>query len=455
LQSASEDRQSEAEALFEQFCTEFDGKQWYRWQGIEQMLNKMAQAQLKELRFRAIGKPAPEITGIDLDGQPIALSQYRGRAVMLNFWGTWCFPCMKLVPHERELAARFQGQPFEIVGVNCDGDVDKARNAVARTGMTWRSFRNQAGNSQAITSDWKVLGYPTVYLIDHHGMIRKRWIGSPPPDELAQMTGTLVDAARQKLAPEAMPTVLAALSRSKVSKATPAETSATTSPRPGTGFIDKVYRDADGSESKYVVFVPHTYDDMTAFPAIVFLHGAGSRGSDGQRHLRGGLARAIRQRNEDFPFLVIFPQAREEEGWTADSAGGRRALAILQQVQSEYHVDSDCIALTGLSMGGEGTWSLAAAQPYRWSAIVPICHGWKTSMAARLKDLPCWCFHGDADRVILVERSREMVRAIQDAGGKPLYQELVGIDHDGCADCVYAKSELYEWLLLQNRAKRS
>jgi predicted peptidase len=75
-------------------------------------------------------------------------------------------------------------------------------------------------------------------------------------------------------------------------------------------------------------------------------------------------------------------------------------------------------------------------------------------MAARLKDLPCWCFHGDADRVIPAEQSREMVRAIQEAGGRPLYQELIGVDHNGCADRVYAMPELFEWLLLQKRAKR-
>ena len=118
-----------------------------------------------------------------------------------------------------------------------------------------------------------------------------------------------------------------------------------------------------------------------------------------------------------------------------------------------YRIDPDRVALTGVSMGGQGTWSLAAAEPDLWSAIVPICHGWKPNQAARLKDLPCWCFHGDADAVI-PEQSREMVRAIQEAGGKPLYQEFIGVDHNHCADHAYALPELYEWLLLQNRARR-
>ena len=454
VQSTMEDRQAEAETLFEQFCAEFDGKESYPFQHIEQMLNAWAQNQLKELKFRAIGKPAPEITGIDLHGRPMTLSQYRGRVVLLNFWGTWCFPCMKLIPHERELVARFEGQPFEIVGVNCDSDVEKARDAVARTGMTWPSFHDQVGGARAITSDWKVLGYPTLYLIDHHGIIRKRWIGGPPPDDLVHRTEILVDAARRRLSLDAMPTVVAALRLPAVPETASVGVPAIPTPRPGTGFLDKVYREADGTEAKYVLFVPRSYDGTIAFPAILFLHGAGARGSDGRRHLSNGLARAIGQRNEDFPFIVIFPQAREDESWTAESAGGKRALAIVDQVQSEYRVDPNRLSLTGLSMGGEGTWSLAASAPDRWSAIAPICHGWKTSMAAHLKEVPCWCFHGDADKVIPVERSREMVRAIQDAGGRPLYQELIGVDHNSCADRVYAMPELYEWLLLQDRAKR-
>ena len=120
VQNAPEDRQAEAETLFEQYCAEFDGKLVYSFQGIEKMLNHVAQVQLKELRFRAVGRPAPEITGVDLNGQPLSLSEYRGRVVLLNFWATWCFPCMKLIPHEQELVARFQGEPFEIIGVNCD-----------------------------------------------------------------------------------------------------------------------------------------------------------------------------------------------------------------------------------------------------------------------------------------------------------------------------------------------
>jgi thiol-disulfide isomerase/thioredoxin/predicted esterase len=453
VQAAAEERQAEAETLFEQFLAEFDGKQSYRAQGIEQGYIAEARGQLVELRHRAVGRPAPEITGIDLSGRPMRLSDYRGRVVLLNFWATWCFPCMKLIPHELDLVKTFQGQPFDIVGVNCDTDVGKARAAVERTGMTWRSFRAQADDGPPITKQWKVVGYPCLYLIDHHGTIRKRWVGSPPAQDLTHSTRVLVDAARRNVPADAMKQVVAALPV-PVAKADPVGTPAAVAPRPGSGFVERVYRQPDGSESKYVVFVPRAYDGARAVPAILYLHGSGPRGVDGQLHLRSGLAKAIRAREADFPFLAIFPQAREGEDWTAGSSGGRRALAILERVQADYRIDADRIVLTGVSMGGEGTWSQAIARPERWAAIVPICHGGDTKAAAGLKDVPCWCFHGDADKMIPVRQSREMVHAIQEAGGHPLYQEFPGVGHDDCADRAYATPDLIEWMLLQKRRKR-
>jgi thiol-disulfide isomerase/thioredoxin len=443
VQAATEDRQAEAEALFEQFLAEFDGKNSYRAQGIEQQYFAEAKGQLVELRHRALGKPAPEITGIDLDDRPMKLSDYRGRVVLLNFWGTWCFPCMKLIPHELELVKSFQGQPFDIVGVNCDTDFPKARAAVVQTKMTWRSFRDQIDDKLTITRQWKVVGYPCLYLIDHHGTIRKRWIGNPPTDELIHMTRVLVDAARRNVPSDAMKPVVAALPL-HVATATPVGTPATAALQPGSRFVEKVYRSSDGSESNYVVFLPRTYDGTKSFPAILYLHGSGSRGTDGQIPIKYGLAKAIRAKGEDFPFIVIFPQAREGEDWTAESAGGKRALAILDRVQMDYRIDADRVSLTGHSMGGHGTWSLAAADPMRWAAIVPVSHGGDTKSAARLIDIPCWCFHGDADKMISDQQSREMIQAVKDVGGRPLYQEFTGVAHNDGADRAYSLPDLYE-----------
>ncbi len=195
VQSAGEERLPEAEGLYEKFLDEFDGKHRYSAQGIEQEYRRLAKGQLDEIRSRGVGKPAPDIDGVDLDGKPMKLSEHRGKVVLLNFWATTCFPCMKLVPHERELVARMQGKPFALVGVTEDAEAEKARKTAAKHQMTWRTFQNKRAGQPTISEEWKVLGLPTLYLIDHKGMVRKRWIGAPPAEELGSEVDQLVAQA--------------------------------------------------------------------------------------------------------------------------------------------------------------------------------------------------------------------------------------------------------------------
>ena len=211
-----------------------------------------------------------------------------------------------------------------------------------------------------------------------------------------------------------------------------------------TGFVDKVYKDADGKEHKYVVFIPPDYKGDKDYPCILFLHGSGSKGSDGKKQAGGGLAAAIRKKQNSFAFITVFPQA--EKGWGAKGDDAKHALAILDTVAKDYKVDKKQVYLTGLSMGGFGTWALAAAYPERWAAIAPICGGGDLKTAAKIKDLPCWCFHGDADKTVSVEQSRKMIKALKDAGGEPKYTEYEGVDHNSW-DRAYATAELYEWFL--------
>ena len=124
-------------------------------------------------------------------------------------------------------------------------------------------------------------------------------------------------------------------------------------------------------------------------------------------------------------------------------------MAILDQVCKDYKVDRKRIYLTGLSMGGFGTWSLATAYPERWAAMVPICGGGNPAQAAKIKDIPCWCFHGDADATVSVENSRKMIKALKDAGGDPKYTEYPGVNHNSW-DRAYATAELWEWLAKQS-----
>lgn len=214
-----------------------------------------------------------------------------------------------------------------------------------------------------------------------------------------------------------------------------------------TGFINKVFKSKD-SEVKYIVFVPKDYTGEKEFPVILFLHGAGETGTDGKKQAAVGLGKAIRDKKEKFPFIVVFPQS-QKGGWGAKNGEGDRAVAILDEVEKNYKTDKKRVYLTGLSMGGFGTWSMAVAHPERWAAIAPICGGGDPKQAAKIKDIPCWCFHGDADTAVKVDLSRKMIQALKDAGGSPKYDEYPKVGHNSW-DRAYANAELYEWFLKQS-----
>lgn len=222
----------------------------------------------------------------------------------------------------------------------------------------------------------------------------------------------------------------------------------TSSAQEKTGFIEKTLA-GSGDQRKYVVFIPHDYKGDKAYPTILFLHGAGETGKDNKAQVRVGLASAVRKNEKTFPFIVVFPQSHNRT-WKAGSEDGKAAVAALEEVQKDYKVDSARIYLTGLSMGGFGTWSHAAAFPEKWAAIAPICGGGDVKTAEKIKDLPCWCFHGDKDSAVKVELSRTMIDAIKKAGGDPKYTEYPGVNHNSW-DRAYATQELYDWMLQQKR----
>lgn len=231
-------------------------------------------------------------------------------------------------------------------------------------------------------------------------------------------------------------------------------TNARADDKPQTGFIDKTFKNADGTASPYVVFVPKSYDGTKEYPIILFLHGAGETKNpkakkEGKMPVEVGIGPAIKTREKDFPFIVVIPRA-EGFGWGADTANARRALAMLDATMKEYKVDPKRQYLTGLSMGGFGTWSIAAAHPKRWAAIAPVCGGGNPKDAEKIKDVPTWVFHGDADPAVPVQRSRDMVEALKKAGGKPKYDEYPGVGHNSW-DKAYGTDELYRWMLEQKK----
>lgn len=216
-----------------------------------------------------------------------------------------------------------------------------------------------------------------------------------------------------------------------------------------TGFVDKTFKNADGTESPYVVFVPHAYDGKTEVPVILFLHGAGETKGGTKKPAEVGIGPAVKKQEKTFPAIVVIPQS-EKRGWGAAGEDGKRAMAILDAVRKEYKTDAKRQYLTGLSMGGYGTWSVAFTHADRWAAIAPICGGGDAKGAAKIKDIPCWCFHGDKDTAVKVELSRTMIDALKAAGGKPKYTEYAGVAHNSW-DAAYGEKEFFPWLFEQKK----
>jgi predicted peptidase len=200
-------------------------------------------------------------------------------------------------------------------------------------------------------------------------------------------------------------------------------------------------------------------------PLVVFLHGAGERGGDNIKQLKYLPAWLAEPANRSrHPAFVLAPQCREDERWVDVSwADGKSspqaekpttdmaaAMAAIEEVVAREAVDPARIYLTGLSMGGYGSWDLAARMPERFAAVMPICGGGDERIAPRLAGLPIWCFHGDADKAVPVGRSRDMIAAVRRAGGRPIYSELPGVGHDSWTP-AYRDPFVLDWLFAQRR----
>ncbi|MEH1912072.1 prolyl oligopeptidase family serine peptidase [Nostoc sp.] len=191
---------------------------------------------------------------------------------------------------------------------------------------------------------------------------------------------------------------------------------------------------------------------QTLLPTILFLHGAAERGSDLDNVKKQGVAKIVEQQ-PDFPFIVISPQCPRGEHWNVERLSVLLNEAMsLDSPQSGYasYVDPDRVYLTGLSMGGYGTWHLAATQPERFAAIAPICGGGNPQAARKLKNLPVWAFHGAKDNVVPLKESEIMVSALKARDGNVKFTVYPEANHDSWTQ-TYNNPELYEWFLQHRR----
>ena len=200
---------------------------------------------------------------------------------------------------------------------------------------------------------------------------------------------------------------------------------------------------------RYLLHLPEDYArTRKRWPLMLFLHGAGERGDDLALVKKHGPPKFLDDR-PDFPCIVVSPQCPAEEWWDTTVL-----VALLDRVSKLYRVDPQRIYVTGLSMGGYGTWALALAQPQRFAAIVPVCGGGNRLLAKRIAHLPVWVFHGAEDEIVPLEQSERMVDALRAAGAEPQFTVYEDVGHDSWTE-TYANPELYEWLLAQRRQKPS
>jgi predicted peptidase len=199
-------------------------------------------------------------------------------------------------------------------------------------------------------------------------------------------------------------------------------------------------------EMGYLLYLPKDYDSQESWPLLLFLHGAGERGDDLELVKKHGPPKLISE-GKAFPVIVVSPQCPKDRWWEPIEL-----VALLKDLQSKLKVDEDRIYLTGLSMGGFGTWRLAAFAPDRFAAIAPICGGGETHWAKYIASLPVWAFHGAKDERVPLERSEKMVEAIKKVGGNPKLTVYLEAEHDSWTE-TYNNPELYRWLLEQKRKK--
>jgi predicted peptidase len=231
------------------------------------------------------------------------------------------------------------------------------------------------------------------------------------------------------------------------------------------GFQDpgdaREFKGGSGRKLLYRLFRPASMDEKKKYPLVLFLHGAGERGEDNQAQTKHGVKYFL-QNQATYPCFIVAPQCPGKFQWVDTPWGNLKhtipaqptdplqgAIELLTSLEKEFSaVDTKRLYVTGLSMGGFGTWDIISRLPKTFAAAVPICGGADEAQAPKIAKVPVWVFHGGADDVVKTVRSRNMVAALKAAGGTPKYTEYAGVGH-GCWDQAYGEAELFPWLFAQ------
>lgn len=223
-----------------------------------------------------------------------------------------------------------------------------------------------------------------------------------------------------------------------------------------------IYRDEKNDTLFFRLLFPLHYDSTLKYPMVIFLHGAGERGTDNKSQLNfAGQIFTDDEIMKNYPAFVLLPQCPEEYRWVEVDWSLEKhkmpeylskpftlLMPLVDKIILSYNIDTNRLYLMGLSMGGFGVWDLISRYPGKFSAAVPVCGGGDEEQAEKLVHIPVWAFHGKLDKVVLPSRSVNMISAIKNAGGNPKFTLYPDVGH-GSWHNAFSELELFPWLFGQ------
>lgn len=234
-----------------------------------------------------------------------------------------------------------------------------------------------------------------------------------------------------------------------------------------TDFDAKIFKSAKGKFLNYRIHLPEKLDPKKEYPFVLFFHGAGERGSDNKKQLIHGVKDLLAySKRKNVPSIIVAPQCLAGEQWVNTPWGDlshkmpvepsdsmQLTIELLRESIKTLPVDKKRIYVTGLSMGGFGTWDILQRMPNIFAAAIPVCGGGDTEMANAIKTVPLWVFHGGSDNAVKTKRSQDMVAALRKVGGKVKYTEYRGVGHNSW-DRTYRDENALAWLFHQSKGEQ-
>jgi predicted peptidase len=230
-------------------------------------------------------------------------------------------------------------------------------------------------------------------------------------------------------------------------------------------FEKFIYTNHNGEKLPYRLLYPASYNAHKKYPLVLFLHGAGSQGDDNESHLNEVPQMLLDASSQSkYSCFVLAPQCPKEDAWVwfpkyplctsanEPSRASRLTFEIMDSLVHTLSIDPQRIYVTGLSLGGEGTFDMITRRPHFFAAAVPVCGIADTGKVDLMKSTPIWIFHGDSDDINPVDYSRNMVKALRQHGAIPIYTEYVGVKHDAWTR-AYQEPKLLDWIFVQRLKK--